>query len=91
MLESLQKAEQRIVRSEANYRGSHESASGVPYRLNFQTSQYEFIGAGIERLVEIPLDEFSSGRLQEMVVETQMIDSRGPTDVKELCAKFRRV
>ncbi len=49
--------EQNFRKSERLYRSAIEAVGAVPYYLNTETNQYEFIGAGIEKLTGYSADE----------------------------------
>jgi len=67
------RADEEIARSEAFHRDVIENAAGVPFRLifgpAFGTGHYEFVGAGIDKLLGIPADEFTEKSFNELIEE----------------------
>jgi len=84
--------EKNLIKSEAFYREVIENASGVPFRSIHGpasgTGFYEFIGAGIERLVGLSVEEFTEKRFVEMVQEVVPLLDEIPRDPVECRRAF---
>ena len=63
------KAEQELQNIHQIYRRSIETASGVPYRLNYKTNKYDYIGDGCEELLGIAREHFSPEALRGIIKE----------------------
>ena len=83
-------AEKSLQKSEAIYRMAIENISGVPYRLHYQDSQYDFIGKGVEKLFGIPAEEFGYSRFRQIVKEIVVIDPEAPSDPYEYGKAYRQ-
>ncbi len=59
-------AEEALKKSEHLYRKAIEGVSGVPYRLDFQSDKYDFMGEGIERLTGYAPGEFTHPLFQSI-------------------------
>lgn len=86
---SRHRAEQKLIESETIYREAIETASGVPYRAFFDRDGYEFMGRGIIELLGIEPSEVRRSTLQEMVVETVVLDDPS-MDIAEYEQAFHR-
>lgn len=84
------KTEAILARSEAFYRGAIENASGVPYRLNYEKREYEFIGKEVQSVMGITFEEMSILRVAELIKETLIMDPNAPRDPREYRMAFRR-
>ncbi len=57
--EQLKKSQQKLVEREKIYRDAIELAGGVPYFLNYEKDEYDFVGPGIKKLTGYDVNEFS--------------------------------
>jgi PAS domain S-box-containing protein len=81
--------ERILARSEEIYRKAIENATGIPYRLRYTDTGYEFIGRGVKTVFGIPQPEFTFARFRDIVQEIIVMDSQGPRDPYEYGKAFR--
>ncbi|MBN1902121.1 PAS domain S-box protein [Candidatus Sumerlaeota bacterium] len=84
------KTEAILARSEAFYRGAIENASGVPYRLNYDKGEYEFIGKEVQSVLGVTFEEMTIQRVKELIQETVIMDPDAPRNPTEYRMAFRR-
>jgi PAS domain S-box-containing protein len=89
-IQERKRAEAILARSEAFYRGAIENASGVPYRLNYEKGEYEFIGKEVQSVMGITFEEMTILRVKELIQETVIMDPDAPRDPTEYRMAFRR-
>lgn len=87
-LYSRKAAEQALRESDVIYRTAIENASGVPYRLRFEDWNYDFVGSGLQTILNIKPDELDYECFQKMVREMVVADSQGPTDPERYKSAF---
>lgn len=63
------KTEYDLKRIHELYQKTIQNAHGVPYRLNLETREYEFVGKGIENILGISYDTFSLDYLSQIKKE----------------------
>jgi PAS domain S-box-containing protein len=70
LAESLERQRAELARTESRYRRAISAARAVPYRENFATDSFDFIGEGVADITGIPTEEITPARLASMVVES---------------------
>jgi putative nucleotidyltransferase with HDIG domain/PAS domain S-box-containing protein len=71
------------------YRKAIENAHGVPYRLRYRNSSYDFFGEGCEELLGIPYNEITFNKMDEIVKEIIVADQRTVSGPVEYASEFR--
>jgi PAS domain S-box-containing protein len=84
-----ERIEEAARQSEEVYRRAIENARGVPYRLIFSDTKYNFVGEGIEELIGVPADSFTFDALREMVKETIIFEPRPCDNPHQVTLEFR--
>ena len=72
------------------YRKTIENANGIPYRLNYDDGKYEYMGRGIEKVFGIESQEIGFNEIGKRVVDSRVLDAKGPDDLKEYGKWFRK-
>lgn len=72
------------------YRKVIENANSVPYRLNYKTGEYDFMGEGWGALLGIPGSEFKMACWQDLVKETVKLDPNVDLDMEQYREAARR-
>lgn len=62
------------------YRKTIENASGIPYRLRYEDSTYEYMGNGVEELFGIKSDKLQFNKIGEMVISATVLAPDAPED-----------
>jgi PAS domain S-box-containing protein len=75
--------EEALARSEQIYREAIENASGVPYRWDYKTKRYDFMGTGFKDLLGLEGPEVSKEMIELMVQEYQILDADGGQDIRD--------
>ncbi|MBN1478536.1 response regulator [Candidatus Sumerlaeota bacterium] len=75
--------------SEEVYRRAIENARGVPYRLIFSDTKYDFVGEGIEDLIGVSAEAFTFAALRDMVQETVIFEPTHCSDPHRVTEEFR--
>ena len=89
-IEERKKTEKILARSEAIYREAIERASGVPYRLNYVTGEYEFIGDQVKNVLGLTFEQMTFQSISEIIIDTVIMSPGAPEDVNEYRQAFRR-
>jgi len=84
------RAEAVLAHSESVYREAIENANGVPYRLNYEGREYDFIGKGVGAVLGITPLQMTVEKMEEMIQEIVILDPDAPTDPLEYTKAFRR-
>ena len=80
-----------LARTEDLYRSAISAANAVPYRENFATQSFDFIGAGIFEMTGVPAQEMTPALLDSMVLErTEESASDDTTSTQGVKANARR-
>lgn len=74
--------EEALARSEQVYRQAIENASGVPYRWDYKTKRYDFMGDGIRRLLGLEPHEATKQGIESMVLEYIILDPEFKGDIR---------
>lgn len=83
------RAEETLLRSERTYREAIEATSGVPYRVRFDSAEYEFMGEGITRLLNISPKGLCRETLGDLVAQYEFLEPEAPTNIGEYDRAFR--
>jgi len=68
------------------YQKTIQNANGVPYRLNLETKEYEFVGSGLEEILGLSKKEFDYHYFKNIKQEVIVHDKSDYTSYRE---KFR--
>lgn len=71
----LRKSQQKLIEREKIYRDAIELAGCVPYYLNYETDNYDFVGPGIKALLGYEVDEFSRDIWETCEKELFLLDN----------------
>jgi diguanylate cyclase (GGDEF)-like protein/PAS domain S-box-containing protein len=85
-----QKAEEELRYMHQIYRRAIENAQGVPYRLNYVDSSYEFMGEQIKELTGIPSGELTFQKMSALTQQIIVTDPKAPRDPYQYGAAFKR-
>jgi len=72
------------------YRKTIENANGIPYRLSYNEGKYEYMGHGIEKVFGIDSREIGFNEVGNMVVDSRVLDTKGPDDLVEYGKWFKQ-
>ncbi|MEQ8822460.1 MAG: ATP-binding protein [Sumerlaeia bacterium] len=79
---------EELARSEAIYREAIANADGVPYRMQYGAPEYEFMGNGIEELLEMPAENVSKKLFIECLRDWVIVDPDVDMTVPEYTKAF---
>jgi len=83
------KVENAVKESEKMYRGAIEVTGDVPYYLDYDKMEYEFVGEGIQRLTGYTKDEFIPQLWKSMLKKTELTGKLKGMSVEEAAKKAR--
>ncbi|MDP8243507.1 MAG: PAS domain S-box protein [Candidatus Hinthialibacter antarcticus] len=79
----LRKSQQKLVEREKIYRDAIELAGCVPYYLNYERDDYDFVGSGIKKLLGYEASEFSRDAWERCEKELFLLDDLKATPALE--------
>jgi PAS domain S-box-containing protein len=77
------RAEEALLRSEKIYREAIQNASGVPYRWDYRTKRYDFMGDSVRQLLGLEPTEATKQVIEEMVEEYIILDPAFSGDIRD--------
>ncbi|MBN2280273.1 MAG: PAS domain S-box protein [Candidatus Marinimicrobia bacterium] len=83
---SRKKTERELKQIHELYQKTIQNANGVPYRLNLESKEYEFVGSGLEEILGLPQKDFNYEYFKNMKQEVIVHDKCDYSTYKE---KFR--
>jgi len=84
------RAEQDLKGAHQIYRRAIENARGLPYRLNYEKGNYDFIGEGCEEILGIPRELLDARHMPEMVQEIVVTEPGSWPDPRAYIESFKK-
>jgi len=88
-IEERRRVQLALARSEAIYREAIETAAGVPYRIEFTSDSFEFIGQGLRDLTGLDPAVAKPSDLARLVLGYELLDAAGAADLAAYRAAIR--